>query len=335
VQLGLNTTTIKVIIISNLKLKFMQIIEEIDINKIKFDKKQPRQTIDELDLREMAQSIITEGVINPIEVDKNYIVITGERRTRAARIAGLKTVPVKVIDIKPDNRFMRQVIENIHNNTMTDWDTAIAFKKLIETNLLPQQVDSGRGGNPQTGLTWLAQKTGRSVGYIQDKLNILEQSKEWKKSVKEGKKTGKFTTALMKTPEQFKKVVEKKFLDGEFITRDGAREFASALKREQDNPQIIKELLETDYSKYKGFHEVETVVAKISPRDHVVIAKVIFEPSQEISKIGDEFKEWVKRNPRESWNPMQAPRIIANLNFIKAMAEEVLSTNGKKLLGKK
>ena len=305
-------------------------ILEISIEKIKPDPSQPRTTIDELDLREMAQSIITEGVINPIELDKNFVIITGEKRWRAARIAGLKTVPVKVLNMKPEDRFMRQVIENIHNSTMTDWDTATALKKLLDDYFLPQKV-IGKG-QPETGITWLTEKTGRSLGYITGKLDILEQSSEWKESVKKNKETGKFTAALIKTPKQFKEVVEKKFLAGEFVTRDGAREFVSALKREEANPDVIKKLLGINYSKHKGFHEVEDVVKKISPRDHQVIAKAVFESSQEISKIIDELKDWVKRNPRESWSPMQAPRIITNLNFGKALLEEILTSKSTKLL---
>ena len=76
----------------------MEIIE-IEIDKIKPDKDQPRTSMDELELKEMAQSIVTQGVINPIEVDNDMVIITGERRWRAAKIAGLKVVPVKIFNL--------------------------------------------------------------------------------------------------------------------------------------------------------------------------------------------------------------------------------------------
>jgi len=304
-------------------------ILEVDINKIKPDVNQPRTTIDELDLREMSQSIITEGVINPIEVDEENVIVTGERRWRAAKMAGLKTVPVKVMPMGDEKRFMRQVIENIHNNTMTDWDTANSLKKLIDMNFKNEEKDYGR---KPVGIKWLSDKTGRSTGYIEEKLSILDQSSEWKKAVKEGKDTAKFTASLKQTPEKYKEVVEKKFLKGEFATRDGAREFVSALKREEKNPDVIEKLLEKDYSELKGFKQVEIEVAKISPRVHQLVKKS-YEPSQDLSKIVDQLKEWVKNNPIEKVGKIHAPRVVANINFAKALLEEWTSTTDELIEG--
>src|SRR3989338_5939330 len=102
----------------------------IPIDKIKTDSNNPRQSSKEENFKEMAKSILTAGVINPIEVDKNLVIITGERRWRAAKIAGLKMVPVRIIDISEDKRFVRQVIENIHQNTMAPLDIAMALDKI-------------------------------------------------------------------------------------------------------------------------------------------------------------------------------------------------------------
>jgi ParB family chromosome partitioning protein len=95
----------------------MQILQK-NINEIRPDPNQPRKNFPEKRIREMAKSILTEGIINPIEIDKDGVIITGEMRWRSAKEAGLTTVPVKVID-PGENRFRRQVIENVHHNTMT------------------------------------------------------------------------------------------------------------------------------------------------------------------------------------------------------------------------
>jgi ParB family transcriptional regulator, chromosome partitioning protein len=273
-------------------------IQEIEIDKIKPDKNQPRTSIDELDLREMGKSIITEGVINPIEIDKNFVIITGERRWRASKLAGLKTVPVKIIEITPKERFMRQVIENIHHNTMSDWDTANALKKLLEYFHLVK-VLSKKAGQPQTGITWLSEKTGKSKGYIEEKLDILEMSKDIQKAIKDQKIPGTFIRAIKNVPLKYKKIMEKKILDNEFSTRDGAMELSFALNREQDNPDKIKELLGVDYSKHKSSGAITNTISKISPREHEMIAKT-YESSQEISEIVENLKEWVRNNPKES-----------------------------------
>ena len=70
----------------------------IPIDKIRPDKNQPRKSFDEDALKGMAVSIKNEGVINAIEIDEKFIIITGEQRWRAAKIAGLKEVPVKIIE---------------------------------------------------------------------------------------------------------------------------------------------------------------------------------------------------------------------------------------------
>lgn len=297
-------------------------LTEVEINKIKPDPNQPRTSIDEIDLREMAQSMVTEGVINPIEIDSKFVIITGERRWRAAKIAGLKTVPAKILNIDGDERFMRQVIENIHHNTMSDWDTANALKKLLSLSpgdRHPQAPITGPGADK--GITWLSVKTGKSRGYIDEKLSLLETSKPFQKAVREGTIAGTFVRAIKQAPEAFKVAVEKKILANEFTTRDGAKEFVAALKREENNPTRVKKLLDTDYSKFKGVGEVEQEVKKISPRVSDMVIRS-YEPSHEISRISDDLKEWVMNNPREKIGLVHAPRIIVNMNFMKTLIEE-------------
>jgi len=104
----------------------------VSIDKLRPDPNQPRKFFDAETIVALAVSIRNEGIINSIEVDKNYVIITGEQRWKAAKIAGLKEVPVKIIEgIDSRGRFIRQVQENIHQNTMAVWDTAEALYKIM------------------------------------------------------------------------------------------------------------------------------------------------------------------------------------------------------------
>src|SRR3989344_4249364 len=122
--------------------------QTIAIEKLHPDPNQPRKYIDEDALKEMAVSVKNEGLINPIEVDGKFVIITGERRWRAAKIAGLKTVPIGVLEnISAKDRFIRQMQENLHQDTMSAWDTAEALDKIRKTILTPAAVvKKGSGG---------------------------------------------------------------------------------------------------------------------------------------------------------------------------------------------
>jgi len=305
---------------------------EVDINKIKPDPNQPRTIIEDEDLESISKSIITSGVINAIEVDKNFTIVTGERRWRAAKKAGLKTVPVKFIEIYGINRFERQVIENANSKTMNDYDMANALNKLL--SLLAANKDGYdehqknkntplTGPTADKGITRLAERTGIKRVTIAAHLSLLGQSKKWIESVRTKKVEGKFTAPLASTPIEYKGEVEKKLLKNEFNTRGGAREFVAAINREKQNPKVIKELFKTDYSKLTGFHDVENKVAEISPRIHTLISKT-FEPSKEITKITRAFREWIIKNPKEKIGKNHLSRIIMNVSLIKDTAEEWL-----------
>ena len=294
----------------------MKIIE-VEISKIKPDPKQPRTSIDDTDIHGLAQSIVTEGVINPIEVDEHFVIITGERRWRAAKLAGLITVPVKVMSYEGDARFMRQVIENIHHNTMDEWDTANALKRCLA--MWPgkrKERDHSAHTGTDIGLGWLAKKTGKGERFIQEKLSLLDMSHAFQTAIKEKKIVPAFVRVMDQVKPEYQPILEKKILRGEFSTRDAAREFVVALNREAKNPDKLKRLIETDYSKYKGINEVERLIHKISPRTADLIAKS-YEPAQEISKIAEEVSLWLENNPKNCVGAAHAVRVSTNLNLIR------------------
>ena len=116
----------------------------VNINMIEPNKDQPRQHFDEQALQELADSIRQIGIIQPIVVqkkDKYYVIIAGERRWRAAKIAGLKEVPVIVKDYNEKEIMEIALIENIQRENLNPIEEAKAYQRLIrEFNLKQDEV---------------------------------------------------------------------------------------------------------------------------------------------------------------------------------------------------
>lgn len=129
---------------------------EIDIDIIEPNISQPRGHFDDNRIDELAQSIQSNGIIQPLLVRRNgekYQLIAGERRWRAAQKAGLAKVPVVVRDI-PDNKLLElALIENIQREELNAIEEAIAYKNLIETLGLTQEMVAQRVGRDRTYIT--------------------------------------------------------------------------------------------------------------------------------------------------------------------------------------
>ncbi len=273
-------------------------IVNLPIQKIKPDTEQPRQTLDQERIKEMAQSIKTEGVINPIEVDKNNVIITGEMRWRAATEAGLTEIPCKIIAINAGERFRRQVIENIHHNTMTEWDTAKALARLL--NWRPGRRFEGGRGNAG-GIHKLAKEIGKSRDFISDRLEILEAPKGLQEGIRTGQVPYTFLRAYKRTPKEYQQDMEQKIITGGFRTREDAREAAEALVRTPEKAEQILAAKDTQ------------AIVKISPRVSDKIRES-YNPVNELSDIVDKLVEWTKNNPPQTIGAFHAARIIFNLN---------------------
>lgn len=136
-------------------------IGEIDINCISPNPDQPRSTFSEESLAELADSIRALGIIQPLSLrkvgDGEYQIIAGERRWRAARIAGLSQVPAYVrtdSDISSDSEVTEMaLIENIQREDLNAIEVALAFRKLLDTYELTQERLSERVGKSRTVIT--------------------------------------------------------------------------------------------------------------------------------------------------------------------------------------
>ncbi len=128
----------------------------IKITQLEPNKSQPRRHFNEDSLQELADSIKQHGVIEPLIVQKRgktYEIVAGERRWRAARLAGLKDVPVIVKEYSDQEVFEIALIENIQRENLNPIEEAFAYKKLIEEFGLKQDDVANRVGKSRVAVT--------------------------------------------------------------------------------------------------------------------------------------------------------------------------------------
>ena len=130
---------------------------EIDIDLIDPNSFQPRTNFNEEKLEELAQSIKTNGVIQPLLVRRinndRYQLVAGERRWRAAQRAGLLKVPCVIKEIPEDKMLELALVENIQRQELNAIEEAQAYKRLIETLGFTQEMVAQRVGRDRTFIT--------------------------------------------------------------------------------------------------------------------------------------------------------------------------------------
>ena len=150
-----------------------KVYKQIDIEKISANENQPRTVFDDEKIEELAASIKENGLIQPIIVRKynrGYQIVAGERRYRASKLAGLKTVPCVIKDIDDKQVDTLAIIENIQRENLSPIEEANAYKTLIDTYDMNQ--------------TELANKVGKKQSTIANKLRLLKLSDDVKHALK-------------------------------------------------------------------------------------------------------------------------------------------------------
>ncbi len=153
-------------------------VVEIDIDRVISNKAQPRKFFDDSKIVELAESIKEHGVIQPIIVKKsgdNWMIIAGERRWRASRVAGLKKIPAIVKDYSERELMEVSLIENIQREDLNPVEEAEAYEKLIEEYNFTQE-DLGKSvGKDRSTITNSLRLLKSSEG-VKEKLIIGELS---------------------------------------------------------------------------------------------------------------------------------------------------------------
>lgn len=152
-------------------------VQDLPLDMVRPGAFQPRQNMDEAALHELAESIRTQGIVQPVvvratEEGGDYELIAGERRWRAAQLAGLETIPAMVRDLSDDQALEVALIENIQREELTPVEEARAFERLTR----------------EFGLTHdaLAEAVGRKRATISNTLRLLRLPKEVRKALDQG-----------------------------------------------------------------------------------------------------------------------------------------------------
>ncbi len=160
---------------------------EIEIERIVPGQAQPRTDFNEESLKELAQSIKEKGIIQPIVVsrvgDGSFRIIAGERRWRAAKIAGLDKVPAVVKDVSPAEAVEIALIENIQREDLDPVETALAFDRLLREFNITQEE--------------LSKRVGKDRATISNYLRILRLTDEVKQYLKDGTLTMGHAKAIL------------------------------------------------------------------------------------------------------------------------------------------
>ena len=170
---------------------------------------QPRTHFDEGSLERLADSIRSHGVVQPILVRRRgerYELIAGERRWRAAKIAGLSKIPVVVKEVADEDLLEIALIENIQREDLNPIEEAQAYKKLIETVGLTQEALAGR--------------LGRDRSYITNYLRLLRLPADIQQLVREGTlTTGHARTLLGLTHVDLQRRIARRIIEEDLSVR--------------------------------------------------------------------------------------------------------------------
>jgi len=167
-------------------------VVKLALDKLAASPGQPRKNFDEAELQELADSICEHGVIQPIIAadsgDGTYIIIAGERRTRAARIAGLDEIPAIIREYTDQKRLEVSLIENIQRSDLNPIEEAAAYKNLMDFSGLSQEE--------------LAARVGKNRSTVANSLRLLKLSAEMQKSLESGGISPGHARALLSVTDQ-------------------------------------------------------------------------------------------------------------------------------------
>ena len=220
----------------------MNSMREIELSKIIPNPTQPRSTFDDEAMAELVDSIRTLGVIQPITVKRNtdneYVIISGERRWRASKAAGLEVVPAYIREVDDANLHAMALVENIQRQDLNAIEIALGLQRLVDECGLTQ--DS------------LAEKVGKKRSTVANYMRLLRLPSEVQLALKEGLISMGHAKAIAGVPEEKQLTLLKRCLKKALSVRqteDMARLMceepkAKAVEEEQEYPESYSRLVE-------------------------------------------------------------------------------------------
>ncbi|HIV81342.1 MAG TPA: ParB/RepB/Spo0J family partition protein, partial [Candidatus Salinicoccus merdavium] len=161
-------------------------VTDVRLSEIRKNPYQPRVEFDQEKLEELADSIGTHGVLQPIILRKSvkgYDIVVGERRFRASKIAGRETIPAIVKELSDNDMMELAIIENLQRENLNPLEEAMSYRQLMEKRRLTQAE--------------VAERLGKSRPYIANMLRILNLPNAVKKLINEKKLSGAHGRTLL------------------------------------------------------------------------------------------------------------------------------------------
>lgn len=217
----------------------------VNINKVEPNREQPRKNFDEDALVELSESIKQFGVLQPLLVqDKKdyYEIIAGERRWRAAKLAGLKEVPVIIKDLTEQEVVEISLIENIQRENLNPIEEAFAYKRLLtEFNLKQDEV---------------AERVSKSRTAVTNSMRLLKLNEKVQQMVIDDMLTTGHARALLGIDDPEKQyATAQKIFDEKLSVRE-TEKLVKKIQQEKDNP-TPKETNKLDPKMEAIYHDLE------------------------------------------------------------------------------
>ena len=183
------------------KEKPLNRVVEVNVSEIVPNPHQPRTDFDLADMQSLAESIAQNGILQPLTVrkdaDQRYELVAGERRLRAAKLAGLQSVPCIILDISERNSAIMALVENIQRQDLSFFDEASAIEKLISYYGMTQED--------------AAAKLGKAQSTIANKLRLLRLTQAERDVIMKYNLTERHARALLRlrAPEERLQILDK------------------------------------------------------------------------------------------------------------------------------
>ena len=210
-------------------------VMEVDVNQIDTNASQPRKSFDKEKLEELAASIRNHGIVQPIVVRKagdRYTIIAGERRYRAARLAGLSTVPVVVREMDDYEVMEVALIENIQREDLNPIEEATAIRFIMDQNDMTQEE--------------VAARLAKSRPSIANTLRLLNLPWEVQELLKEDKLQTGHAKVILSLPERYMQVeLADRIAKGGVSVREAER-IAKSMTKPREEKKKPERPLDTD-----------------------------------------------------------------------------------------
>lgn len=219
----------------------------VDIDKVEPNKEQPRKNFDEDALLELSESIKQFGILQPLLVqdkDTYYEIIAGERRWRAAKLAGLKKVPVIIKKLTDQEIVEISLIENIQRENLNPIEEAIAYKRLLtEFNLKQDEV---------------AERVSKSRTAVTNSMRLLKLNEKVQQMLVDEMLTTGHARALLGIEDQEEQyVIAQKIFDEKMSVRDIEKLVKKLQKEKSEKEKTVKQPVETNEQMQAIYHDLE------------------------------------------------------------------------------